>query len=283
MSVTNQILLGVISSTVATVVVLLTRLTFYKIRDTLPARALFEGIVGSERACLVFVPRMTDLQQQGRFLLPLPRYAVATPQPEFERRQLTPWVNSTSETQSVAILLNVLGRAGKTEDIQLLYVDQDFDKWDAPMFILGGSWKTRRAFETCNPYFSFRDNRFVLEPTGESYLPRTSNQDMGVLQKMVNPSTGFPVWVAMGWRGNGTGAATYALARWWKQLGLIFGRRRFGVLIGMDDRDGGQQCRVLRLYPQPTWRQKLLHPLAWRSLRGVLSADADSWRTDASR
>ena len=271
MSTTTQILIGAFGSVVATVVVLLTRVTFYKVRDLFPARALFQGIVGSEKACLVFVLRMTDKERKGTFLAPVPKYAVASSQAGFEGRQLVPWVTSTSETQAVAHLLNVLGRAGRTEDIRLAYVGLEFDTWDAPMFIVGGSWKATRAFETCDPYFRFQDDRFIMAPTGDSYQPQSPDEDLGLMHKMVNPSTGLPVWVAMGWRGAGTIAASYALARWWKEFGLLFGRKRFAILVGMNDRDGWQQLRIRRIHPEPIWTAKLLHPLAWRTLRRALS------------
>lgn len=271
MTTTDQILIGAAGSIIATILVLLTRLAFYKIRDMFPARALFEDIVGSDRPCLVFVLRMTDLGQEGRFLTPLPKYAITSTQPSFERRQLTPWVTSTSETQSVANILNVLGRAGKTENIQLAYVDQDYDKWDSPMFILGGSWKARRALETCDPYFAFRDGQFIFKPTEENYEPKTADHDLGLLHKMINPSTGFPIWVAMGWRGAGTIAATGALARWWKQLGFLYGSKCFAILVEMNDQDGWQQFRIIRLYPAPAWCRKVIHPLAWRTLQRAFS------------
>lgn len=235
-----------------------------------PARALFKGIVGSEKSCLVFVLRMTDLERKGEFLGLLPTYAVATQQPRFERRQLIPYVNSTSETTSVAYVLNVLGSAGRAENIQLAYVDKDFDKWDAPMFILGGSVKATRAFETCNPYFTFRVDRFVLTSTGESYVPKTADHDMGLLQKMINPSTNLPVWVAMGWRGAGTIAATYALTRWWKELGFLYGSKPFGMLLEMNDADGWQQFRIVRFQPEAARLRKIVHPLAWYRLRRTL-------------
>lgn len=262
----NKIIIGTVGSIIATVAVLLTRLVFYRIRDLFPMRALFKGIAGSSSPCIVFILRMTDLEQQGKFLAPLPRYAVASGQPQFEHRQLTPWVTSASETQSVAHVLNVLGRAGRTENIQISYIDQDYDKWDSPMFILGGSWKTTRSFETCDPYFSFRDNKFILEPTQEVFRPNAMDQDLGLLQKMINPATGFPVWIAMGWRGNGTNAATCALSRWWKEIGILYGSSRFGMLLEMNDRDGWQQCHILCIYPKVRWFMKLLHPIAWKRI-----------------
>lgn len=267
----DVITIGAIGSIVATIVVLITRIAFYKVRNLLPAYSLFRGIVGSKVQCLVFALRMTDLKREGKFLTPLPKYAVASSQSEYEPRQLTPWVTSTSETQSVANILNVLGRVGRTDNIQLVFVDQDFDKWDAPMFILGGSWKAIRSFDTCMPIFSYRDGKIILEPTKEMYRPKTSDHDIGFLQKTINPATGFPVWVAMGWRGAGTVAATYALSRWWKEIGYLYGSRPFGILIGMDDRDGWQQCRIVRIYPEPIFFKKILHPVAWQKISKVMS------------
>lgn len=265
------IIIGAIGSIVATIIVLITRLIFYKVRDLFPAHSLFRGIVDSNSPCLVFTLRLTDMKREGNFLSPLPKYAVASPQQEFEPRQLTPWVTSTSETQSVAHILNVLGRIGRTDNIQLVYVDQAFDRWDAPMFILGGSWKATRSFETCRPNFSFRGGKFILEPTKESYQPKSNDHDMGILQKMINPVTGLPVWVAMGWRGAGTVAATFALSRWWKEIGILFGNRRFGILLGMNDKDGWQQCNIVRMYPEPKCYKKLLHPIAWKKMSNAIS------------
>jgi len=151
-----------------------------------PARAIFRHISGSKIPCCVFILRMTDQERQGRFLAPLPSYAIATQQQEFQPRQLTPWVTSIYEAQSLAHVLNVLGRVGRTKNIELLYADRDFDRWDAPMFILGGSWKATRAFETCNPLFTFTGESFLLRSTSESFVPQSAEHDIGLLEKMTN-------------------------------------------------------------------------------------------------
>ncbi len=268
------IIIGAVGSIFATIIVLITRLIFYKVIDFFPAHSLFRGIVDTNSPCLVFALRLTDMKQEGKFLSPLPKYAVASSQENFEPRQLTPWVTSTSETQSVAHILNVLGRVGKTENVQLVYVDQAYDRWDAPMFILGGSWKSRRSFETCRPIFSYRDGKFVLEPTKESYQPRTNDHDIGILQKMINPATGLPVWVAMGWRGAGTEAATYVLSKFWKEIGILYGSRKFGILIGMNDMDGWQQCSIVRMHPEPKIYTKLLHFIAWKKISNAISDES---------
>jgi hypothetical protein len=185
----NNILIGTVGSIFATIAVLLTRLAFYRIRDLFPARAVFSGIAGSDDPCLVFVQRLTDPDQKGNYIDYLPEYAVTAGQPDYQKYQLIRWVTGINETQSVSHILNALGRSGRTKNIQIVFVDRDFDRWDAPQFIIGGSWKATRAYETCNPFFLYRDGAFTLQPTGETFSPKSSDHDIGLLQKMTNPST----------------------------------------------------------------------------------------------
>jgi len=270
----NQLILGIFSSIFATIAVLITREMFYYIRDRLPAGALFRNIarVVSD-PCLIFTLRMKDTTQSGNFITPIPNFSAVHDQTEnqhfneFEDRTNTPWVTSTPEAQSLAFILNVLGRVGRTENIEVTFPDKEYDRWDAPMFSLGGNWKTMRAFETCQPYFKFKNDAFVLLPTKEHFIPSSIEEDMGLLQKMINPNNGLPVWIVMGYRGAGTVSASYALSRWWKYLGILYGAKTFGILVAFDDRDGWQQSHIVSLYPKPKWHTILRHPYAWQMLR----------------
>jgi hypothetical protein len=153
------LILGLLSSILATIIVLITREFFYRIRDYFPAGALFRGIARVSDPCLIFTLRMKDTEQSGDFITPIPNYSAVYDHPnsqkqnQFEPRQNTPWVTSTPEAQSLALILNVLGRVGRSENIQVTFADMEYDRWDAPMFSLGGNWKTMRALETCKPYF----------------------------------------------------------------------------------------------------------------------------------
>ena len=134
----------------------------------------------------------------------------------FDSNQYIPWVTSTQTAQTLAHVFNVLGRVGRVDNIEVTYHDKDYDRWDVPMFIIGGGWKAHQAFETCNPYFVYeqrdRSCGFTLASTAEHFCPtRPREEDMGLLQKMINPTNGKPVWVVMGIRGAGTVAASYRL------------------------------------------------------------------------
>jgi len=75
----------------------------------------------------------------------------------------------------------------------------------------------------------------------------------------------------MGWRGAGTVAATFALSRWWKEIAILYGSRHFGILLGMNDKDGWQQCSIVRMYPEPKFYKKFLHPVAWEKMSNAIS------------
>ena len=267
----NPLIIGILSSILATIIVLITRDLFYRIQSYFPAGALFRNIARVSNPCFIFTLRMKDTTQSGEFITPIPEYSpVHDPhslQDQFETRQNTPWVTSTPEAQSLAHILNVLGRVGRSENLQLTFVDKEYDRWDIPMFTLGGSWKTMRAIETCKPYFRFNNNTFTLSPTNQRFDPSSPTEDMGLLQKMINPTTGLPVWVVMGYRGAGTIAASYALVRWWKCLGILYGNRPFGLIVAFDDRDGWQQSHIVTIYPKPKWHVQLRHPYTWYLLK----------------
>jgi len=272
----DSLVISAVGSVIATILVLASRLLFYRIRALFPARSLFSHIVGADFPCKVYIVRMTDMQQSSKFRVPVPRYAVASQQPEWESRQLVPWVTSIHAAYSVAHVLNVLGAAGRTKDVEICFPDDDFDTWSSPMFLIGQHWKTRRAFVRCRPLFVFESETpksmaFRLVPTGKTFRPATLNQDLALLQKMTNPATGYPVWVATGWRGAGTSAATYFLAKWWRSLGWLYGKKPFGVLVEMNDKDGWQQTTIVRIYPTPKWYRRLLHFRAWRTMRSLMT------------
>jgi hypothetical protein len=266
--------ISILAGVIVTVFVLLTRMLFYRIRDALPAGALFCGIRGVSDPCLIFIRRMTDPEQKGQFKTPKPLYQVISKDSlycqQFDENWNIPWVTSTATAQAMSQILNTLGRVGRTDNIEITYHDTDYDRWDAPMFIVGGGWKCWRAYATCKPYFTLSKTGFGLSARNEVFKPRNAEEDMGLLQKTYNPSNGLPVWILDGYRGAGVIAASYSLVRWWKYLGWLYGKKPFGLLVSCNDRDGWQQSHILNLYPRPTWFVKLRHPFSWGHLRKVM-------------
>ena len=177
--------------------------------------------------CLIFILRMKDTAQHADFITPIPNYSVVHDDPNSQNQLKVVRIYLGRpvrlRAQSLAFIFNVLGRVGRSENIQITFPDMEYDRWNAPIFSLGGNWKTIRAMETCEPYFKFQNDAFILLPTNQRFSPQSQSEDMGLLQKMINPTTGLPVWVVMGYRGAGTISASYALVRWWKYLGILYG------------------------------------------------------------
>lgn len=266
--------ISILASIIVTIVVLLTRLFFYRIRDALPAGSLFRGIANVSDPCLVFIRRMTDLEKTGKFKTPrpsstIPRESQPLHTVKYDMNQNIPWVTSTATAQAMAHVLNVLGRAGRTDNIELTFHDKDYDRWDAPMFIVGGGWKRDRAVRTCKPYVQIQQNGFVLNETEEVFAPQKADEDIGLLQKTINPTNSQTVWILDGFRGIGVTAASYSLVRWWKQLGWIYGNKPFALLVRVNEKDGWQQSHIIKLHPPPKFLTKLVHRYSWRVLKNA--------------
>jgi len=262
----SQIYIGAIAGFGATIAVLVAVAISRLVRDRSAAGSLFNGIANSSEGCQIYIIRMKDAQKSGKYITPIPDYSPSGDSTKYEGRQLTPWVTSTAEAEAMSLIYNVLGRIGRTEKIELMYADKDYNLWDAPMFLVGGNWKTKSAMNTFDPYVCTESEGFKLIPTGELFSPTTKDEDLGLLQKINNQMHDQPVWIIQGWRGNGTVGAAYALVRWWRYLAKLYGKKPFSLLITMDDKAGWQQLKIRMIYPTPKWYCRILHPIAWREI-----------------
>ena len=272
MNITNPLLISIIGSIFATITVLSVRTIFYKIRDYFPTSALFNRIKNRNDRCYVFITRMKDIHKSGKFITPIPDYQAITTvdpnsnRPEYQGRKNIPWVTSTQSAEAMSHVLNLLGIIGRTENIVVTFADRDFDYWDSPMFILGGNWKSKNALATFEHYYDYR-RKFELIPTDEDFTPRDIDEDIGFVEKLINPNNGMPIWIIVGLRGAGTTAGAYKLLKCRKYLGKIYGKKRFGLLVSMNDKVGWQQSKIVSIYPSPKRYKKILHPIAWNKLK----------------
>ncbi len=265
------LILGILSSILATIFVLLTRTTYYKIIDTLPANRLFNYIKNSKEKCLVFLNRLQDTELKGEFVVPIPAYSTFPGQKQqYEKRQLTPYVLSAEDSIAVAMILNVLGEVGRTDNIHISYIDKDYDKWENPMFLVGGNWKTNRVFENYNPYYIFQNGKFIITETNESFGQKDPNDDLGLLVKVYNTKNDKPIWILMGMRGAGTAGAAYSLVKWWRIFGKLYGKKPFGFVVQFSDKDGWEDASLISYYPNPIFLKKAIHIRSYLKLKRLL-------------
>jgi hypothetical protein len=261
---TEFLVLGIISSILATIVVLTTRYFYYKIVNTLPSYKIFNYIKNSKERCLVLYVRFQDREKRGVFSAPLPDFSSSlNSDKQYEERIKIPYVLSNEDSLGVSMVLNTLGKIGRTDNIHLSYVDKDYDKWENPMFLIGGNWKTDRVFENYNPHYISKDGKFIIQETDEEFSQKDPNDDLGLLEKVYNPKTNKPIWILMGMRGGGTAAAAYALSKWWKLLGKLYGKKSFGLVVQFNDKEGWEDASIISYYPHPTFLKKIFHPVSF--------------------
>ena len=264
----ENIIIGIATSVLATIIILITRTLYYKFISTYPSNKIFNKIKNSKEKCQVFQIRLIDKEKKGEYFTPVPDFSsFSNNQISYEKRQLTPYVLSTEDSRAVAIILNVLGEIGRTENIEILYVDKDFDKWENPMFLIGGSWKLDRAYENFNSYFKVKNGQFLNKYTNESFSQKDINDDLGLLEKINNNCNNKPIWIAVGMRGAGTAAAAYTLQRWWKIFGKLYGKKPFGVIVAFSDKDGIENSYIISYYPIPKLINRILYLRTYNKLR----------------
>ena len=265
------LIIGVLSSILATIVVLFTRKAYLALENSLPAGKLFNHVKGSNEIFVVHQKRLKDVEQKGTYLIPIPDFSsFPAGEPKFELCQHIPWVLSSEDSNASAMVLNVLGQIGRTDNIKLSYVDEEYDHWENPMFLIGGSIKTIRVFEKFTTPYYYKDGAFINRENNTEFRQKTGNDDIGLLMKTYYPPTGKPIWIAMGMRGAGTAGATYALQQWWKILGKLYGSNEFGLVVQFSDMDGWKDSTPIDISPKPKKLRRIFHPIANKKLNSLL-------------
>lgn len=263
--------IGVLTSIVATVIVLLTQYGYREVSNWLPANKLFNSIKNSTEECIIHQVRLKDIKEEGVFYMPIPNFSsFPKGQPKYELKQLIPWVLSAEDSNASAMVLNVLGQVGRTDNVRLSYVDEGFDEWEHPMFLIGGSLKAHRVFEKFKPEYNYSDGAFVQKSDGKEFRQKEGNDDLGLLLKTYNSTTKKPIWIVMGMRGAGTAGAAHALTKWWKLLGKLYGKKEFGLIVQFSDLDGWRDSTPISFSPKPSQLKIILHPFAYYKLKGLL-------------
>ena len=268
---TEALILGVFSSILATIFVLLTRLIFYKFRGNRPSNKLFNFIKNSKEQCKVTLVRLYDKELKGEYVTRTPNYsAFSSPEAQYVSRNLIPFVISAEDSNAVSMVLNLLGKIGRTENIQISYIDNDWNNWEDPTFLIGGSWKTTRVFENFKPYYIIENHEFVIKETGDTFFQKHADDDLGLIEKVYNPNTQKPIWILIGMRGAGTAGAAYSLSKWWEIFAKLYGKKTFGFVVQFNDKDGWQNASIISYYPNPTCFKKLVHLKAYLKLKKLL-------------
>lgn len=255
-----------------------------KLRDwlyTTNPRAMVLGAIAlnEERTC-IFV---RDLRVQLHQLMPGMRQEDQWPLLDRSPARLgggiegrginIPVVWADVDAQSVADLLNVLGQVGKTHNLEVVRRSEDEGDRDCHLIVVGGQDQNARHFyaHMQDVYYRMDDAGLYEALTGTQLAPDPASQyGYGVILKARNPYkvTGHPGLALLvgGFGVLGTLAASHYLRTHLRDLGVLFGRETFGVVVRASLTGGHQTVERVAHLDRPgstTWRN------VKRALRGL--------------
>jgi len=197
-----------------------------------PYRFILDGMASNNELCLIFIrhvfiedaaPATTPLRER------LPRYGSTVAVSNV--RDLCADVDGIA----LANVLNVLGHAGKSENIRIMRTSEDHGDWNGHLIVIGG--ESQQSCEFCSamqPIFYRLSSTDIYDTTEDCCIPREPGFVYGVILKARNPKRAGRPGVALligGLGSRGTEAASYYLREHVDELGKEFGSNCFGVIV----------------------------------------------------
>lgn len=225
-----------------------------------PIKRFLGGFANNKDDCAIFVKSVIT---EGQILRSrVPDYFPPHTSGRTVCWQNIPHVVPTSDMRAATDFLNLIGQAGKKDNIDFYSIADQWNVWDKNLVSIGGNTKTDRIFDI-DEMISFENNSvFIFDNTDKHFVP-IDGHDYGLIYKNFYPTTGKICIVIMGFGVVGTEAAAYFLRRHAASLGKMFGNRKFAFLLKVRLDEGKDSARPLWFSPEPPIWRKLLHPITW--------------------
>src|SRR3989344_3936008 len=132
-------------------------------------------------------------------------------------------------------IFNVLGRVGKTNNVRIANLINDWGRRANPIFTVGFNPKTRDLIQECYPiYFEGYDNAYLRIKNDYKKLDCITPNDAGVIQKTFIKNTKIPVFILAGLGTVGPSVPGNFLSRHFQELGKVYGNKPFCILLKTD-------------------------------------------------
>jgi hypothetical protein len=232
-------LLGVLLSTIV--------LVWYK--KSRPYRLILEGMTHNNELCLISIRHLfiDDTTFEATPLREcLPRFGITAPVSNV--RDLCADVDGIA----LANVLNVLGQAGKSENIRIIRTSEDRGEWNGHLIVIGG--ESQQSCEFCSsmqPIFYRLRSTDIYDTTEDCGILQEPGFVYGVILKARNPKRAGRPGVALligGLGPGGTEAASYYLREHLDELGREFGSNCFGIVVRASVAAGVQSAERLLQY-----------------------------------
>jgi hypothetical protein len=153
---------------------------------------------------------------------------------------------------ALANVLNVLGQAGKRENIRVIRTSEDRGEWNGHLIVIGG--ESQQSCDFCGsmqPIFYRLSSTDIYDTTEDCCILQEPGFVYGVILKARNPKRAGRPGVALligGLGPGGTEAASYYLREHLDELGREFGSNCFGLVVRASVAAGVQSAERLVQY-----------------------------------
>lgn len=197
-------------------------------KNSRPARKVFESIFDQGELCKIFI-RDFFIDSGTKLYTYVPK----------EGNKIVPNIQelwADSDARAATNIFNVLGRIGKTKNIELRKNSQDFGEWNTNIIIIGAHASKSKEFFNIMDNVTYRiDAENIIDNISNEKIKREDGFGYGIIVKAKNPykigkknGIGFLIG---GFGTLGTEAATYYFRENYIKLGSEFGRKYFGIIV----------------------------------------------------
>lgn len=241
---TGAVFGAILSSIVIPIVWFGLRVCYNRYRNSRPRIRLLGGLAQDSQACTIFI-RDFLLPNNSQILAAEPCVGIGQVP---NVRDL--WADV--DARALSHVFNVLGQAGKQNDIHIVRMSKDTGIWNTHIVVIGGqSQKSFDFYARLQHVFYKMDSQNIIESqTGQPIL-KDPNYGYGIILKVRNPykNEGEGIGLLVGGFGTlGTAAAGYYLREHAEELGRQFGTKCFGVVIRASITAGEEAAERLREY-----------------------------------
>lgn len=234
-----------------------------------PIRRLMDGFANRGEEVAIFVER---LQSQNKYYsFDIPDFAPPRTTGQKGQKQNIPHVVANVDMQAASDFLYLLGSVGKRDNITFPSIPEDWNRWSMHQVSIGGNFKSEQilAAKPQPLVVLHNQSQFKFHDRAQAFGP--TRYDAGIICRIKHPTTKKKCMVIMGLGVLGTEAAGHYLRTHAVDLGKMFGREDFAILVRARI-DQGKEWATPRWYsPEVPRRNRILHPVVWfrryRSIR----------------
>lgn len=235
-----------------------------------PLQLLLKGFLNPKKTLLIFLSQLSAFDDKTGQINYNQKYIIWSPNPlptnknafiPNQRQHIDP-VWSEGDGECLADIYNVLGKAGRPENLEVSSLIHDWNKWSSPIFSIGFNPKTHDLEKKCEPiYYKYQQSiKSIIKIKGHTIeLDDSYPNDAAIVQKTFLKGTGIPVFILAGHGWMGTSSAGYFLRENCVDIGKLYGNEPFCFLLYVNMQQGRSSVVAKAVYPKPHWKRFIFY------------------------